>query len=215
MKATPTTAHQGFVMTRHWRDTPEGVVISVWIRTEDGGMRVQTQPQEVVAFLPAEQQVLAQTLVRFQPGAQLRPLALEDFHHRPVVGLYCREYRTLGQLARRLKAIGVDVYEADVRPPDRYLMERFITAGVTARGERHADGSLHNARLMPLDGYRPPCAGHRWTSRPMPGATCTPSRLKAAASVRSTCWARRTVRRLPDAISGSSIGTAGVNCCSA
>ncbi len=161
VKAIPTTVHQGFVMTRHWRDTPEGVVISVWIRTEDGGMRVQIQPQEVVAFLPAEQQVLAQTLVRFQPGAELRPLALEDFHHRPVVGLYCREYRTLGQLARRLKAIGVDVYEADVRPPDRYLMERFITAGVTARGERHADGSLHNARLMPLDGYRPPL---RWAS---------------------------------------------------
>ncbi|MDO6814456.1 DNA polymerase II [Cobetia amphilecti] len=151
----------GFVLTRHWRDTPEGVVISFWIRTDEGAVRVECAPQEVVAFLPVEQQVLAQTLVSFEAGAELRPLALEDFHHRPVVGLYCREYRTLGQLARRLKAIGVDVYEADVRPTDRYLMERFITAGVTARGERQSDGSMKNARLTPLEGYRPPL---RWAS---------------------------------------------------
>jgi len=159
-RQAPVELH-GFLLTRHWRDTPEGVVISFWIRTEKGAVRVECAPQDVVAFLPAEQQVLAQTLVGFQAGAELRPLALEDFQHRPVVGLYCREYRTLLQLTRRLKAIGVDVYEADVRPPDRYLMERFITAGVTVRGERKPDGSLLDARLVPLDGYRPPL---RWAS---------------------------------------------------
>lgn len=31
---------------------------------------------------------------------------------------------------KRLREGGVTVYEADVRPPERYLMERFITSPV-------------------------------------------------------------------------------------
>jgi DNA polymerase-2 len=44
--------------------------------------------------------------------------------------LYCTQYRQLLKLAKRLREYGIDVYESDVRPPERYLMERFITAPV-------------------------------------------------------------------------------------
>jgi DNA polymerase-2 len=80
----------------------------------------------------------------------LRPLRLRDFRHRPVLGLYCHSYRRLLQLARLLREGGVDVYEADIRPPERYLMERFITAPVTFTGER--DGTV---QLRADEHYRP------------------------------------------------------------
>jgi DNA damage-inducible DNA polymerase II (EC 2.7.7.7) len=80
----------------------------------------------------------------------LRPLRLRDFRHRPVLGLYCHSYRRLLQLARLLREGGVDVYEADIRPPERYLMERFITAPVTFTGEH--DGTV---QLRADEHYRP------------------------------------------------------------
>jgi DNA polymerase-2 len=42
-------------------------------------------------------------------------------------------------LENRLRAAGVDVYEGDVRPPERYMMERFITAPVWFGGTPDAD----------------------------------------------------------------------------
>ena len=59
------------------------------------------------------------------------------------------------RLETALNRNGVDVYEADVRPPERYLMERFITAPVQFSGTPDADGVLLNAQLKPDPDYRP------------------------------------------------------------
>jgi DNA polymerase-2 len=70
--------------------------------------------------------------------------------------LYTPQYRQMLKLARRLRQAGVDVYEADIRPPERYLMERFITAPVTFGGEFGDDGmTLTQGQLKPAQGYRP------------------------------------------------------------
>ena len=149
---------QGFVLTRHWRDTAEGIEVSFWLATDAGPRRVRVPPQEAVAFVPAVQRAEAERLLAQAPpergspapGWALRPLRLCDFRHRPVLGLYCLSYRRLLQLARLLREGGVDVYEADIRPPERYLMERFITAPVTFTGER--DGTV---QLRADEHYRP------------------------------------------------------------
>ena len=149
---------QGFVLTRHWRDTAEGIEVSFWLATDAGPRRVRVPPQEAVAFVPAVQRAEAERLLAQAPpergspapGWALRPLRLCDFRHRPVLGLYCLSYRRLLQLARLLREGGVDVYEADIRPPERYLMERFITAPVTFTGEH--DGTV---QLRADKHYRP------------------------------------------------------------
>jgi DNA polymerase-2 len=119
---------QGFLLTRHWRDTPAGTEVDFWLATDDGPRRVRLPLQTSVAFIPAEQREQAEAVLRGERTCELRPLDLCDFHHRPVLGLYCSQYRVLLKLEKRLREHGVDVYEADVRPPERYLMERFITA---------------------------------------------------------------------------------------
>ncbi|WP_234286821.1 DNA polymerase II [Halomonas sp. MCCC 1A11057] len=146
---------QGFVLTRHWRDTPAGCEVGFWLATEGGPRYLRLPPQPVVAFLAAEQRRRAQRILQGEPGVELKPLALRDFRQRPVVGLYCTQYRQLQQLARRLEESGIEVLEADVRPPERYLMERFITAPVSFTGRQADDGSLHDVQLRPEEGYRP------------------------------------------------------------
>ena len=144
-------------MTRHWRDTAAGTEVDFWLATDNGPRQVRLAPHPSVAFIPEEQREQAEKVLRDEKAWELRPLALSDFHHRPVVGLYCAQYRQLLKLAKRLREYGIDVYESDVRPPERYLMERFITAPVWFGGQvaEGQHGPLLDGVLKPAPGYRP------------------------------------------------------------
>ncbi len=146
---------QGFVLTRHWRDTPAGTQVEFWLSTDSGPRLVRLPPQTSVAFIPVEQRARAEALLGKEADVELRPLQLRDFRQRPVLGLYCRQQRPLIQLEQALRQAGVDVYEADIRPPERYLMERFITAPVLFGGTPTQEGVLIDAQLKPAPDYRP------------------------------------------------------------
>ncbi|UIN57621.1 MULTISPECIES: DNA polymerase II [Pseudomonas] len=146
---------QGFVLTRHWRDTPAGTEVEFWLATDAGPRRVRLAHQPSVAFIPAAQREQAERVLADEKNVELRPLALQDFEHRPVLGLYCQQHGQLMRLETALNRHGIDVYEADVRPPERYLMERFITAPVWFGGTPDADGMLLDAHLKPAPDYRP------------------------------------------------------------
>ncbi|WP_042527367.1 DNA polymerase II [Yersinia ruckeri] len=157
MKGHPVEqARQGFLLTRHWRDTPAGTEVEFWLATDQGPQLVRLPPQSSVAFIPAEQRSLAEKILRDERCYQLRPLPLADFHHRPVLGLYCSQHRQLVRLDRLLKESGVNVYESDIRPPERFLMERFITAPVWFSGQANNHGVLLETRMKPAEDYRPP-----------------------------------------------------------
>jgi DNA polymerase-2 len=146
---------QGFVLTRDWRDTAAGIEVEFWLATDNGPRRLRVPYVPSVAFIPAEQQRKAEMLLKGERDVELRPLNLVDFHHRPVVGLYCKQHRQLMNLEKRLRTAGLDVYEGDVRPPERYLMERFITAPVSFVGQADTQGLLIDAQIKPAPGYRP------------------------------------------------------------
>ena len=153
-------AGRGFLLTRHWNDTDAGVEVDFWLATDDGARRVRVAPQPAIAFVPREQREAVEFVLRGEGrhgGWELRELALADFRQRPVLGLYCRGYRQLLRLEKRLRQQGVDVFEADIRPPERYLMERFVTAPVEFAGSADpADPRLlTHGQLKPSPGYRP------------------------------------------------------------
>ena len=147
----------GFLLTRHWRDTGAGCEVEFWLATDAGPRRLRLPVQVPVAFIPEEQRATVEQLLVDERGWELRPLDLLDFRHRPVAGLYCRKYRQLLRIEKNLRQHGLDVFEGDVRPPERYLMERFITAPVSFAGTP-VDGDpllLVDAVLKPAPGYRP------------------------------------------------------------
>ena len=155
-----TELQPGFILTRHWRDTAAGTEIEFWLTSDRGPRCLRLQHQPSVAFIPAEQRERAEFILHSQTQhergqAELRELSLKDFQQRPVLGLYCQQYRHLSTLERRLRQGGVDVYEADIFPPDRYLMERFITAPVLFNDQQHHAGEVLSGDLKPATDYRP------------------------------------------------------------
>ncbi|MGG6100490.1 DNA polymerase II [Pantoea allii] len=150
----------GFLLSRHWRDTPQGTEITLWLATDSGAQRVVLPAQESVAFIPVEYQAQAESLLQDERQLRIQPLQLKDFRRRPVFGLYCRQHRQLQWIEKKLRENGIPLYESDIRPPERYLMERFITAPVWFDGDIQGD-SVVNARLKPHPDYRPPL---KWVS---------------------------------------------------
>ncbi|WP_394560751.1 DNA polymerase II [Aquipseudomonas alcaligenes] len=146
---------QGFVLTRHWRDTPAGTEVEFWLASDAGPRLLRLAHQPSVAFVPAVQRERAEAQLRGERDVELRPLGLRDFRQRPVLGLYCKSHRQLIKLDKQLRKAGVDVYEADIRPPERFLMERFITAPVWFAGTPDDNGVLLEGRLKPAEDYRP------------------------------------------------------------
>ncbi|RCW72471.1 DNA polymerase II [Pseudorhodoferax soli] len=149
------TELKGFILTRHWRDAPDGTDIEYWLATEQGPRRLLLRAQTSVAFVAARHRAAVEAQLATLPGLELRELALRSFGQEPVLGIYARHFRQLGRLARALQALQIPLYEADVRPHDRHLMERFITAGVVVEGGQQAGDTIVDGRLRPAPGYRP------------------------------------------------------------
>lgn len=148
------TEQHGFILTRHWRDAPDGTDIEFWLATDDGPRKIRLSRQTSVAFAEASAAAVLETQVAAMPGLDVRPLPLKTFRHEPVVGIYASHYKRLAALANYAKRRGIKLYEADIRPPERYLMERFICASVRFDGGFQQGHVVTDCKLKPSD-YRP------------------------------------------------------------
>lgn len=141
---------QGFILTRHWSDTPKGVVVSYWLATENGARKITVPIQYAIGFVSQQHETQLRSLVGNNRDIEIRALDLKDFNRDPVFGLYCKQYRQLTQLEQQLKEHNIRLYEGDIRPHERYMMERFITAPVWFRYQTN-----NTVNLKPAPDYRP------------------------------------------------------------
>lgn len=151
----PSSRRQGFILTRNWRDTAAGAEIEYWLATDSGPLKVLLTAQTSVAFVEARHKGAVEALLPVLSGVELRALELKSFRQEAVFGVYAKNFRQLGRLARTLQQQGIPLLEADVRPHERYLMERFITAGVRLEGGRTDGAALVDCKLVPEPHYRP------------------------------------------------------------
>ncbi|SFM56334.1 DNA polymerase II [Variovorax sp. OV329] len=146
---------QGFILTRRSRELSSGTEIEYWLATDAGPRKVLLTSQTSVAFVEAKHRASVEAHLAAMPGMELRELGLKTFHQAPVVGVYAKSFRQLGRLARTLRTQDIPLLEADVRPQDRFLMERFITAGVQVEGGRADSSTIVDCKLKPASDYRP------------------------------------------------------------
>ena len=152
----PSPSQRGYILTRHWRDAREGVELEFWLATDDGPRNVLITGQSAVAFVRESQRDGVGAAIRNDDAFALRPRALKTLAQEPAMGLYARSYRAMLRLEKRLAEQGVVLFEADVRPTDRFLMERFITASVAIEADGdETHGVLVNPKIQPIDAYRP------------------------------------------------------------
>ncbi|MGI9409833.1 MAG: DNA polymerase II [Hyphomicrobiaceae bacterium] len=134
----------GYLLTRGWRDTPKGVELTFWCASEGGPVRLIIEEQEAVCFIDRSHSLPLPNDVR----RQSRELKL--LNGEPVDALYFRHQRDL----QTLRQSNFQLAESDVKPTERYLMERFIAAGLEAGGKlvEHAGvRTMVNPRLRRAD----------------------------------------------------------------
>ena len=151
----PTHPLLGFILTRNWRDTNAGTEIEYWLATESGPLKVVLTKQISVAFVEAQHKAVVQAKLLGASDMYWRELDLKSFQNQHVLGIYAKKFRQLGKLARALQPQGVPLLEADVRPHERYLMERFITAGVEIHGGQIENSVCIDCKLLPAPDFRP------------------------------------------------------------
>ncbi|MBS2020238.1 MAG: DNA polymerase II [Deltaproteobacteria bacterium] len=124
-----------FLLSREWRDADDGIEIVLWARAKSGPVRARLSRQEAVMFV----QRSAQTA-----DGRRAPRPLMTLHGEPVDAVYFRSRRALQAERDRLRAADRVAFESDVKPSDRFLMERFVTGALHLEGyARERRGILH------------------------------------------------------------------------
>ena len=124
---------RAFLLTRQWRDAPGGLELSLWAASQEGPLRVVLDREEAVCFM--ERDAIAGDDALAGLRCRRRAVDLATLEGAPVDALYFRRQRELVEARDRLRARGIVPCESDLKPVDRFLMERFVTAGFAARGE--------------------------------------------------------------------------------
>ena len=147
----------GFLLTRNWRDTGDGIELEFWFTTDQGPLCAVVHREQSVFFLARDEADEAAAALGDAPGVAIKPLALRNFAGVPVVGVYCQSYRQARRWADQLRSLGLQPLEADINPAERFLMERFVAGSAVLHGEPQSRGRhllLENPTVKSAD-YRP------------------------------------------------------------
>jgi DNA polymerase-2 len=135
-------------LTRQWSDEKDGVRLDFWLTTAQGPLKVSIHQQQALFFIRQDDAQTADTLIGKVRGVSIKPLQLKAFDEQPVSGVYFASQQQLYRSRDRLIQNGIACYEADIRPTERFLCERFITASVDIDADYSKEG-LQNVRLQP------------------------------------------------------------------
>ena len=122
----------GFLLSRQVQDKGNALQITLWLKTDKGAQKLLID-NELAVFFVEEKYVNNAVEILQQQGVALvkqQTLALKTFGQIPVHGFYFANLSQFYRARECLKAHQIKCFEDDIRPDDRYLMERFITADV-------------------------------------------------------------------------------------
>jgi DNA polymerase II len=141
------SGEQAFLLTRDWRDGPGGIELVFWARTAVDTVKIRIEGERAVCFIDRQARARGTGYLR-------RPVDLTSSDGRAVDAMYFSSQRTLRDFIAANPALHDRLFETDIRPPDRYLMERFIQGPVTLHGKSHRRGrhrEFENPHMAPAD----------------------------------------------------------------
>ncbi|MDX2054435.1 MAG: DNA polymerase II [Polyangiaceae bacterium] len=122
------------LLSKEWRDERDGLRLYLWATSETHPVHITLTRERAVMFLERE---------RAGRADERKPVGLRTLGGRAVDALYFLREGDLQAEAARLKDAGTLAHEADIKPVDRFLMERFITGSLKVTGPaEERDGVL-------------------------------------------------------------------------
>ncbi|PKI07445.1 DNA polymerase II, partial [Shewanella sp. 11B5] len=146
---------KGRVLTRHAIYRHGQLVLQYYIKTVEGPVLAELYHSEVICF--CRQQDVDQLSQKVGFALKAETISLMSFAHEPISALYLKSNTQLKLLGRIASDIGITLFEADIRPEQRYLIERFIALDIECSGNFQASNpaptipllSINRARKMP------------------------------------------------------------------
>lgn len=119
-------------MTRQAYDSQAGIVLSYWVKGLNEVSCVKVYGEYALFFIenPDVDKSLAILKAAGIPVDKTMTLTLKTFAQQQVTGFYFTSMQCFYRAREQLSNYDIKCYEDDIRPDERYLMERFITANV-------------------------------------------------------------------------------------
>ncbi|GAA5217450.1 DNA polymerase II [Corallincola platygyrae] len=151
--ANESKTNSGFLLTRHSWDTKQGTQIALWLSTQQGPAKLIIDNEQPLFFIVSENADSAvNALLAAQVSHQIKPLPLHTFDHQPISALYFDQIKDHYRAQDLLVAEGIELFEADFRLHDRYLIERFCYGGVSfigAPSQKAGYTEYRNVKIRP------------------------------------------------------------------
>ncbi|MDA9793415.1 hypothetical protein N9B72_02405, partial [Bacteriovoracaceae bacterium] len=117
---------KGFILTANFMDLSKSMEISIEGTSSSGPFRLIFDKERAVFFVNEDHTPIN--------CLESKPLPLKSFNGKNVVALYFENYSIAQKSKEQLEQKGNRTYEADIRPHERFLMERFIYGTIEFSG---------------------------------------------------------------------------------
>lgn len=141
-------SEKGFILTRSAYDRIGTCTLKYFGRSPSGPFQIIIDSHKPLFF------VQRNTEIPDLSGMDRRQVDLQSFSNVDVDALYFESLSYYYEGKRTLQNRQIQMYESDIRPADRYLMERFINGSVEITGKSELKGELtlwYNPKLSPHD----------------------------------------------------------------
>jgi len=119
---------KGLILTRSASDRNGSCTLSYFGRSENGPFKILITNHRPLFFVSRDSEIPDLR------GMERRSVQLQSFRDQDVDVLYFNSLNNFYDGRRILKEKQIQMFESDVRPADRYLMERFINGAVRIEG---------------------------------------------------------------------------------
>jgi DNA polymerase-2 len=134
-----------FLLTHECRDTPNGFVIELYAQNTDAlPVHIVISGFRPLFFVPRS---LPPELTA--TAAERKELTLATMSGVPVDCCYFKKQATMRECAQNLQARSYTIYESDIHPVDRFLMERNVTGSFEAEGTVEHQGTMLQHMVNP------------------------------------------------------------------
>ena len=154
----PESENLGFILSRSQYDRGGVCCFDFWVQTPTGIAQVTVTGERPVCFVRQSDLERLQTVANSQSLAiTTKLLGLKNFKSEPMAAVYAPSLAVYYKIKPLCESVSIELFEEDVRPVDRYLMERFVKGSIRFVGQKvEKNHYIHyqNAKLTASD-YTP------------------------------------------------------------
>ena len=149
----------GFIVSSHAYDTANGICYEAWFCSDKGPIKTISVNENALFFIKSKDAEIAHKILAAESLIfNIKSLGLKNFQQEDMSACYFKSLKHFYSAAKALKQRGVVLFEEDIRPIERYLMERFIKGGAWITGNvfyQNGYTLVTEAKLKANDEYSP------------------------------------------------------------